>query len=176
MSSLGSLTYYVLLTIGALWVTCQFCYILASLTRTNLLSYYPRVLASFVAIFLCAVYGTISSALLNLIGYGGLGQWTTARAFKWMMLMWTGVWMEVEDTGVGKTWGGKQLGEGGYLSGIRPMVMVGNHQSELDVLVLGHVFPRYSSVTAKASLRLVPVLGWFSMASYQQHITVGMAC
>lgn len=33
---------------------------------------------------------------------------------------------------------------------------------ELDVLMLGCVFPPYTSVSAKKSLKYVPVLGWFS--------------
>lgn len=33
---------------------------------------------------------------------------------------------------------------------------------ELDILMLGTVFPPYCSVTAKKSLRLMPFLGWFS--------------
>jgi len=36
---------------------------------------------------------------------------------------------------------------------------------ELDVLMLGAIFPPYCSVTAKKSLKYVPILGWFSMAS-----------
>jgi hypothetical protein len=33
---------------------------------------------------------------------------------------------------------------------------------ELDVLMLGCMFPKYTSVTAKKSLKWVPLLGWFS--------------
>ena len=47
-------------------------------------------------------------------------------------------------------------------------VLLGNHQTELDVLVLGHLFPRYCSVTAKKSLMYVPILGWFSKYILQQ--------
>lgn len=35
-------------------------------------------------------------------------------------------------------------------------------RSELDVLMLGCTFPKYTSVTAKKSLRWAPFLGWFS--------------
>ena len=55
-----------------------------------------------------------------------------------------------------------------YLLGMEthpPMVLVGNHQSALDVLLLAAIFPRYCSVTAKAELRNVPVLGWFMRLS-----------
>ena len=33
---------------------------------------------------------------------------------------------------------------------------------ELDVLMLGCVFPRWCSITAKKSLKWIPFLGWFS--------------
>ncbi|PPJ50357.1 hypothetical protein CBER1_05909 [Cercospora berteroae] len=116
------------------------------------LEFYGRSIASFVALFICATYGTIASALLSLVGYGGLGQWTTARAFKWTMLLFTGVWFDVQD-------------EKDVLGTTRPAVFVGNHQTELDVLVCGHIFPRYCSVTAKASLKWWPLLGWFMALS-----------
>ena len=37
--------------------------------------------------------------------------------------------------------------------------------SELDVLMLGCMFPKYTSVTAKKSLKYVPLLGWFMALS-----------
>jgi lysophosphatidate acyltransferase len=38
-------------------------------------------------------------------------------------------------------------------------------RSELDVLMLGCMFPKYTSVTAKKSLKFVPLLGWFMALS-----------
>ena len=124
--------------------------------KAPILEFSGRSIASFCALFLCAAYGTIASAILSLAGYGGLGQYTTARAFKWCMLLFTGVWFEIED-------------ENDYLGKTRPAVLVGNHQTELDVLMLGAVFPKWCSVTAKSSLKYWPVLGWFSKysASFQ---------
>lgn len=52
-----------------------------------------------------------------------------------------------------------------YLSAKRPCVIVGNHQSELDVLLLARIFPPWCSVTAKSSLKKVPFLGWFMALS-----------
>ena len=69
------------------------------------------------------------------------------------MLWFTGVWFEIEDP---EDWLGKT----------RPAVFVGNHQTELDVLFLGHLFPKYCSVTAKKSLKFVPFLGWFSRYTF----------
>ena len=36
------------------------------------------------------------------------------------------------------------------------------YDSELDVLVVGYVMPPYCSITAKSSLKKIPILGWFS--------------
>ena len=38
--------------------------------------------------------------------------------------------------------------------------------SELDVLMLGSVFPPYCSVSAKKQLKWFPFLGWFSKYSF----------
>ncbi len=67
------------------------------------------------------------------------------------MLLATGVRFEIVE--------GEQ-----YLS-TRPCVIIGNHQSELDVLLLGEIFPPYCSVTAKSSLKKIPFLGWFMALS-----------
>jgi len=47
----------------------------------------------------------------------------------------------------------------------RPAVMVGNHQSMLDIIWLGRMFPRQSSIMAKKSIQWNPVLGPFMMLS-----------
>lgn len=132
-----------------LWGLSQALTILGTTTQVPILEFYGRSLASFLVLILCAIYGTFASAALNVVGYGGLGQWTTARAFKWTMLISTGVWFEIED-------------EKDWLNTTRPAVFVGNHQTELDVALLGHMFPKYCSVTAKKSLKKIPFLGWFS--------------
>nr|OQO29843.1 hypothetical protein B0A51_02000 [Rachicladosporium sp. CCFEE 5018] len=161
MSWSSALTYAVLGFLLVVFVTSHLSTLLVSFSLAPpTLSYYPRLLASFTALFLCAIYGTCASGALSLFGHGELGQYTTARAFKWTMLVFTGVWMVVEDPGVGK----EGYGEKGWL-GTRPAVFVGNHQSELDVLVVGHVFMPGTVVTAKSSLKYVPVLGWFMLLS-----------
>lgn len=141
----------------AIFLLTQALYVVANLTKNQYIDFYARCAASFTALIICATYGTIASALLNIIGYGGLGQWTTARAFKWTMLLFTGVWFEIEDP--------EGLLQGETWEKLRPAVLLGNHQTELDVLFLGHLFPQYCSVTAKKSLMYVPILGWFSKFS-----------
>ncbi|KAI0994637.1 hypothetical protein K3495_g13545 [Podosphaera aphanis] len=52
-----------------------------------------------------------------------------------------------------------------YLGKTRPAIFIGNHQTELDVLMLGCIFPKWCSVTAKRSLQKTPFLGWFMSLS-----------
>jgi lysophosphatidate acyltransferase len=107
-----------------------------------------RLLASYACLIACASYGVFISIVLRLVGYGGIAQWAVARAFKWTMYLTTGVTFVIEDPN-------------NYLKTTRPAVFIGNHQTELDVLMLGHIFPQYCSVTAKKSLKNIPFLGWF---------------
>ncbi|KAI1433608.1 1-acylglycerol-3-phosphate O [Xylaria sp. CBS 124048] len=111
-----------------------------------------RVLTSHVCLILCAIYGAVASIALRLVGRVQIAQWTTARAFKYTMGWTTGVTFEVDDPNK-------------YLETIRPAVFIGNHQTELDVLMLGCMFPKYCSVTAKKNLKNVPFLGWYMSLS-----------
>ncbi|KAI9841013.1 MAG: 1-acylglycerol-3-phosphate O-acyltransferase [Sclerophora amabilis] len=113
-------------------------------------SFYARLLASHLALLVCAAYGLVASIVLRAVGYGRVSQWATARCFRLVMRLCTGVEVEVQGKEHLKT---------------RPAVFIANHQSELDVLVLGATFPPYCSVTAKKSLKKVPFLGWFSVLS-----------
>lgn len=114
-------------------------------------AFVARCLASYASLLLCATYGVIASIVLRLVGYGRVSQWATARSFKWVMRFTTGVQFDIVE--------GKE-----HLT-TRPAVFIGNHQSELDVLMLGYIFPPYCSVTAKKSLRNIPFLGWFMALS-----------
>lgn len=114
-------------------------------------AFIARTLAAYACLLLCAAYGVIASIALRLVGYGGLSQYAVARAYKYTMRYSTGIsfkFIEGEE----------------YLS-TRPAVFIGNHQTELDVLALGYIFPPFCSVTAKKSLQYVPFLGWFMALS-----------
>jgi len=121
-------------------------------TRIQAAGFAARLLASYVSLLICASYGVVVSILLRLVGYGGCSQWATARAFKYVMWLTTGVTFKIEDPN-------------DYLGTTRPAVFIGNHQTELDVLMLGYMFPKYCSVTAKKSLKSTPFLGWFMSLS-----------
>jgi len=114
-------------------------------------SFYARLLSSYGSLLLCAAYGVLASLFLRAFGDYRISQWATARAFKYTMALTTGIRFEIV--------------EGEEYLDTRPCVLIGNHQSELDVLLLGTIFPRYCSVTAKSSLARTPFLGWFMSLS-----------
>ncbi|KAL9079430.1 MAG: hypothetical protein Q9157_001684 [Trypethelium eluteriae] len=82
--------------------------------QSPICGFYARSLASWAALLICACYGVISSVALRISGYGGLSQWTTARAFKWTMRLFTGVEFVIQGEEHLKT---------------RPAVFIGNHQT-----------------------------------------------
>ncbi|KAH0490633.1 hypothetical protein TgHK011_002093 [Trichoderma gracile] len=115
-------------------------------------AFVARSLASYMTLVACALYGVFASLVLTLIGKQQIAQWAVARAFHYSMRLTTGVEFAVDDPN-------------DYLGSTRPAVFIGNHQTELDVLMLGAIFPKYCSVTAKAQLKRMPFLGWFMSLS-----------
>lgn len=115
-------------------------------------AFVARSLAFYIGVMFCALYGVFASIVLTLAGYQGISQWATGRSF-WLIFRWIGgVEFVIDDP--------KNI-----LGSTRPAVFIGNHQTELDVLMLGTMFPKYCSVTAKASLKRTPFLGWFMTLS-----------
>jgi 1-acyl-sn-glycerol-3-phosphate acyltransferase len=49
----------------------------------------------------------------------------------------------------------------GAFGAVRPCVFVGNHQSIMDVLVLGSVVPRGVVAVAKKEIAAIPLFGWY---------------
>ncbi|AEO57441.1 hypothetical protein MYCTH_2303614 [Thermothelomyces thermophilus ATCC 42464] len=127
-----------------------FFYMLSAIIPKS--AFVARALASYLSLVISSLYGVVISVVLRASGRQQLAQWAVARSFKYLMGFSTGVTFEVEDPK-------------GHLKNVRPAVFIGNHQTELDVLMLGCMFPKYCSVTAKASLKKVPFLGWFMALS-----------
>ncbi|VVT57751.1 uncharacterized protein SAPINGB_P005851 [Magnusiomyces paraingens] len=114
------------------------------------LKFYVRVFVYLLLIVISALYGVVSSIIFTLTGYQGLSQWSTARVFYFLCHHILGITVIIKNP--------KNLT-------IRPAVFISNHQSELDILLLGATFPKYCSVTAKKSLKYYPFLGWFMTLS-----------
>lgn len=143
---MSTVLYYLGIPAAAYFALTVFLYMLSPVIP--LAGFFARLLAAYVCLIACASYGVVISILLRLVGYGGISQWAVARSFKYTMKYATGVEFSIDDPN-------------NYLNTYRPAVFIGNHQTELDVLMLGYIFPQYCSVTAKKSLKSVPFLGWF---------------
>lgn len=91
----------------------------------QLVSFGAFFLTAMLTMSMCALYGVFASLALRAVGYGGLSQWTVARAFKWTMRLFTGVTFSVTESG--KVEGGRRGGEEALLT--RPAVLIGNHQT-----------------------------------------------
>ncbi|KAL8858310.1 MAG: hypothetical protein Q9178_005173 [Gyalolechia marmorata] len=125
-------------------------FLLSSVLPT--LSFPARCLSAYISLVICAIYGVFISLALRIAGKHRLAQHLTARSFAFLMRYTTGVTFRI-------------ISGSHHLKASRPCVIIGNHQSELDVLLLAHVFPPYCSVTAKSSLKRLPFLGWFMALS-----------
>lgn len=148
MTFLHGLTVYVLIPYAVTTLTLFALSEFLPPAYQRLPGFFARALAYIFGLIVCATYGTIASIGLNLVGMSGLSQWTTAKAFKWVMWPLLQVWFDVEDE------------SGASLT--RPAVFLGNHQTEMDILFLGHIWPKFTSVTAKSNLKYYPFLGQFS--------------
>lgn len=115
-------------------------------------AFVARALAAYLCLLLAAGSGVFTSAAMRLLGCAHSAQWAVGRCFAFLMALATGIRFEIQDPH-------------NVLGTVRPAVFVGNHQTELDVLMLGAMFPRHCSMTAKSSLKKTPFLGWFMTLS-----------
>lgn len=119
-----------------------------------LLGFVARCMSAYLSLIACAIYGTLACIVLRVFNLQyKYGQWTTAKAFKHVCKHTIGVQFKILDDGEAK------------LNAKRPYVIVANHQTELDILFLGAIWPKHCSVTAKKSLQRIPFLGWFMTLS-----------
>ncbi|SCU88708.1 LADA_0E11650g1_1 [Lachancea dasiensis] len=112
--------------------------------------YYCRSVLGVTLLSTCAIYGVLASIVLTCVGKRHLAQWTTARSFYYVMGTLLGIDVQVINP--------ENLEK-------LPAIFVSNHQSALDILMLGRTFPQGCTVTAKSSLKWVPFLGWFMSLS-----------
>ncbi|CAI4217954.1 unnamed protein product [Parascedosporium putredinis] len=76
----------------------------------------------------------------RLLGLAGSAQWAVGRMLKFLMYWTTGVVFVTVDPH-------------GILNSVRPAVLVGNHQTELDVLMLGIFIDRGNAKDARQALK-----------------------
>ncbi|KAL0950055.1 hypothetical protein HGRIS_010062 [Hohenbuehelia grisea] len=117
--------------------------------RSPTVRYYTRV-----GLYLGAISVVATTSIVVAIGMSVVGQrhninYVTARMFYYLAGTLLDIDFDVE--------GEEHLQT-------RPAVLMGNHQSMLDVLALGRVFPKHGSIVAKKELRLTPVGPFMAMS------------
>ncbi|KAG0683022.1 1-acylglycerol-3-phosphate O-acyltransferase [Pichia californica] len=97
-----------------------------------------------------ATYGVLCSIYFTIIRKRDLAQWSTARFYYYLFSFIMGMKINVDKP---------------ELLEKLPAILISNHQSELDIYMLGRIFPQKCVVTAKKQLKYIPFLGWFMSAS-----------
>ena len=125
-------------------------------TRSKKARYYFHLTLYFSTMGLCSVLGVVYSIALSLVGQRLNINYLTARSFYYLCYPLIGIKLEVE--GREHLDGLMTLGENGKA---QSAVLVGNHQSFLDILYLGRIFPKRAVIMAKKELRWAPLLGQY---------------
>ncbi|RUS12894.1 hypothetical protein BC937DRAFT_86769 [Endogone sp. FLAS-F59071] len=118
----------------------------ATLTRSG--NFQSKALISLIIALIAGIIGVICGLVLMPLGRGGYINLIVARFFDLTLGNVMGIHFKVVE-------GQKYLDE-------NPAVFVANHQSSMDVLMLGAVFPKDCAVVAKAEMKWYPFLGQFS--------------
>ncbi|GHJ88009.1 hypothetical protein NliqN6_4411 [Naganishia liquefaciens] len=113
------------------------------------------------ALAVCSWLGVVYSVLLTIVGQRLNINYLTARTFCYLCSPLIGIRLEVEgEEHLEAVLGKSKRGEKGGCA-----VLVGNHQSFMDILYLGRIFPKRASIMAKRELKWMPLLGWFMSLS-----------
>ncbi|KAF8528834.1 1-acylglycerol-3-phosphate O [Hysterangium stoloniferum] len=120
-------------------------------SRSSVGRYYIRLAIYLSTLSLCSVFGAVASVGAILAGRRYKSNQITARTFYAIAGPALGISFDVE----GEHW----------LQTTCPAVLIGNHQSMLDILYLGRIFPDRASMVAKKELQWVPFLGQYLTAS-----------
>ncbi|KWU41936.1 acyltransferase-domain-containing protein, partial [Rhodotorula sp. JG-1b] len=113
--------------------------------------YYLRLTTFLVSLGANSFWGVCVSIAMSLVGRGKDINYVVARSFETSTAPLVGVTLRVE---------GRH-----HLEENRPAVLVGNHQTMIDILYLGAVFPKGTAIMAKRELLYTPLLGQFMYLS-----------
>ncbi|KAI9010855.1 hypothetical protein CLU79DRAFT_772993 [Phycomyces nitens] len=113
--------------------------------------FYYRSFISIICLAFSAIFGMCAAILFPLVRRSDLTNWSVARLYYHLTYIFLGVSVKVE--------GAENLKVEG------PAVYVCNHQSSMDVFVMGSVFPKATSVVAKKAIKYYPILGWYMTLS-----------
>ncbi|KAI0303997.1 1-acyl-sn-glycerol-3-phosphate-acyltransferase [Russula brevipes] len=125
-------------------------YLIHRLSQTSpLIRYYVRNVLYVCSLGFCSTLGFCAALPLSLVGRRYDVNYVVARTFYAIFSRLSGIQIVVE--------GEEHLQ-------MRPCVFLGNHQSMLDVLYLGSLFPSGTRIMAKKSLKYIPIFGQFMQA------------
>ncbi|GAA5908877.1 hypothetical protein JCM6882_005472 [Rhodosporidiobolus microsporus] len=110
--------------------------------------YYLRLTTFLLGLASNSVWGVVVSLVMAAAGRAGDVNWVVARSFWRSTAPLVGITFRVE-------------GEEYLTDKEGPAVIVGNHQTMLDILYLGRIFPKATSIMAKRELKFMPLLGQF---------------
>ncbi|KAJ2162177.1 1-acylglycerol-3-phosphate O-acyltransferase [Coemansia sp. RSA 552] len=96
---------------------------------------------------LASTAGILAAPAMWACGRQASGNWVVARTFYYTTRVVLGISVEIE---------GEEI-----LHRTRPCVMVGNHQTMFDLIMLGRVFPTQTVILAKKVISYYPFVGWF---------------
>ncbi|KAI7888983.1 uncharacterized protein EV154DRAFT_424738 [Mucor mucedo] len=114
--------------------------------------YYYRSTMAKVLLFFVSVYGFIIACILTPLRCTHLINYSVAKVMRATSQFWTGLEVDCE---------GLEL-----LDQIKgPAIYVCNHQSSLDVMLIGVAYRKNTSIVAKKELKSYPFLGWFMTMS-----------
>lgn len=111
--------------------------------------YRYRNFISLICLMVSALYGVAASVTLPIIGKAHLINWTVARFHKMINKRFLDI-------------GSKVDGEENFAKEGQSAIYVCNHQTLMDIVYMGAVFPKSTSVVSKKALKYYPILGWFS--------------
>lgn len=120
--------------------------------RSQKLRFYLNSIIYIAGLGICSVWGIFVSILLSLVPGQRLNiNKVVARSFWRLTSPLVGIRFIVE---------GEE-----HFQAARPAVVVGNHQTAMDILYLGRIFPGNASIMAKKELQFAPLLGQFMSLS-----------
>ncbi|KAJ7098675.1 1-acylglycerol-3-phosphate O [Mycena belliarum] len=117
--------------------------------------YYTRIIIYGSALGFVATLGAFVAAGLSIVGRRYDVNYTVARTFYYIAGTMLGIRVEVE----GEEWL-RDSNDGGA----QPGVLMGNHQSMLDLFPLGRVMPKRTSIMSKQSLQFTPLGPFMTMS------------
>lgn len=118
--------------------------------RSQRVRYYYNAMLYVFSMGVCSTIGTVYPLVFGLFGQRFNTNYVVAKSFYKLTSTLIGFRVKLE--------GAEHLKQ-------RPSIIVGNHQSFLDILYMSRILPPGSVVMGKKELKWVPLLGQFSTSS-----------